>query len=333
MEGFVGKNTHSIISVDGKNIAAESSSYYGIASITNESYSSGKKRFAFQYKNGTTGIGVASIDSNLDGYWILGKNDPAKQRCLCVSNDDKASGLKFPAEVRYCDSFTIGDIIEMEVDFDNGTIEYFKNSQSLGICFNDVNSLPKPLYCVVCVVVKGNGAGTLNLNDFSNAPDSLVAVAGDSQVTLSWDTVTGATGYNVKRSTTAGGPYTTIVSNVSGTSYVDNDVVNGTTYYYVVTAITADGESANSNEASATPTAIETPGENGQGLLRVTMTDSSEREYKLTNGEIDGFINWFNNHTSGDPASYMLNKSTGLRTSKEYLAFDKIISFEVSEIK
>jgi len=328
VEGFVGKNTHSIISVDGKNIAAESSSYYGIASITNESYSSGKKRFAFQYKNGTTGIGVASIDSNLDGYWILGKNDPAKQRCLCVSNDDKASGLKFPAEVRYCDSFTIGDIIEMEVDFDNGTIEYFKNSQSLGICFNDVNSLPKPLYCVVCVVVKGNGAGTLSLNDFSNAipaPDSLVAVAGDSKVTLSWDAVTGATGYNVKRSITAGGPYSTIASNVSGTSYVDTDVVNGTTYYYVVTAISADGESTNSNEASATPVA--SPVEEGEAVLRVTMTDSSEREYKVSKVIANDFVAWCNRTIGTGNSCYAFDKS--ILDSKEYLFYEKIISFEV----
>lgn len=163
------------------------------------------------------------------------------------------------------------------------------------------------------------------------APSNLIIAAGNSQVTLSWDAVTGATGYNVKRSTTAGGPYTTIASNVSGTSHVDTDVINGTTYYYVVTAVTSDDESANSNEASATPTAPSV--EEGEAVLRVTMIDSSEREYELTTGEIDGFINWFNNHTSGDPASYMLNKSTGLRTSKEYLAFDKIISFEVTEIK
>lgn len=63
------------------------------------------------------------------------------------------------------------------------------------------------------------------------------------------------------------------------------------------------------------------------------MIDSSEREYQLTTTEIDGFINWINNHTSGDPASYILIKNIGLRSSKEYLLFDKIISFEVIELK
>lgn len=156
---------------------------------------------------------------------------------------------------------------------------------------------------------------------------NLTATEGNTQVTLRWDAVVGATGYNVKRATTAGGPYTTIVSNVNSTSYVDIDVVNGTTYYYIVTAITADEESDISNEASATPV------EEAEAVLRVTMIDSSEREYQLITTEIDGFINWINNHTSGDPASYLLNKNVGLYSSKEYLLFDKIISFEVTELK
>jgi hypothetical protein len=159
-------------------------------------------------------------------------------------------------------------------------------------------------------------------------PTNLTATAGDSQVTLSWAAVTGATGYNVKRSTTAGGPYTTIATKVTGTTYVDKTVTNCTTYYYVVTAVDGSGnESANSNEAFATPVATQVP--TGQALLRVTMLDSSEREYQLSNIEIDGFINWYNRTVGTGTTSYVLNKNIGLQFSKEYLAFDKIISFEV----
>jgi hypothetical protein len=152
-------------------------------------------------------------------------------------------------------------------------------------------------------------------------PTNLAATAGDSKVTLSWTVVSGATSYNVKRSTTAGGTYTTIASNVTGTSYVDTSLTNGTTYYYVVTAVNADLESDNSNKASATPVASE------NALLRVTMIDSSEREYRLVSTEIDGFVIWYNHHVSTDTMSYAINESVD--RSKEYLSFDKIISFKV----
>ena len=89
------------------------------------------------------------------------------------------------------------------------------------------------------------------------APQNLTAEPGDTKVTLTWNTVIGAESYNVKRSTTSGGPYDNIASS-SQTSYIDNTVTNGTTYYYVVTAMNSTGESNNSNEASATPDKIAT---------------------------------------------------------------------------
>ncbi|MGE5328015.1 MAG: DNRLRE domain-containing protein, partial [Deltaproteobacteria bacterium] len=90
------------------------------------------------------------------------------------------------------------------------------------------------------------------------APQQLTAEPGDTKVTLSWNTVVGAESYNVKRSTTAGGPYSSSIASTSQTSYIDNAVTNGTTYYYVVTAVNSTGESNNSNQASATPDKITT---------------------------------------------------------------------------
>ncbi len=90
------------------------------------------------------------------------------------------------------------------------------------------------------------------------APGGLNATAGNAQVSLSWSASSGATSYNVKRSTTSGGPFTTLSSS-SGTSYVNTGLTNGTTYYYVVSAVNSSGESANSSQTSATPQGSTTP--------------------------------------------------------------------------
>jgi hypothetical protein len=87
------------------------------------------------------------------------------------------------------------------------------------------------------------------------APVGLSATAGSAQVSLAWTAVSGATFYRVHRAEVSGGPYTTIQSNWTGTSFTDTGLINGTTYYYVVTATNGAGEGPNSNEASATPVA------------------------------------------------------------------------------
>jgi Glycosyl hydrolase catalytic core/Concanavalin A-like lectin/glucanases superfamily/Putative Ig domain len=84
-------------------------------------------------------------------------------------------------------------------------------------------------------------------------PLELRATPGYAQIDLSWRSSSGATSYNVKRSTTSGGPYVTIAGSIIGTSYTDAAVGMGaTTYCYVVSAVNSFAESANSIEAGAT---------------------------------------------------------------------------------
>ena len=87
------------------------------------------------------------------------------------------------------------------------------------------------------------------------APTGLAATPGNAQVTLAWTASTNAASYHVKRATATGGPYTQI-ANPTATNYTDTSVANGTKYFYVVSAVNTSGESANSTEASATPTAV-----------------------------------------------------------------------------
>ena len=98
------------------------------------------------------------------------------------------------------------------------------------------------------------GSGTYQFTwNISPVPGGLTAVPGNNQVSLTWNSVAGATGYNIKRSSVSGGPYSVIAGGGTGTNYTDSAVTNGGTYYYVVSAVTSSGEGANSLEVSATP--------------------------------------------------------------------------------
>ncbi|WP_240415045.1 fibronectin type III domain-containing protein [Paenibacillus periandrae] len=163
-------------------------------------------------------------------------------------------------------------------------------------------------------------------------PVDLLATAGNTQVTLTWPAVTGATGYNIKRSTTAGGPYTPVATNVYGSPYIDTTVTNGIKYYYVVTAVNAGGESGNSNEASATPTA---PAATNRALLVITLVSGLEKEYDLSMTEVNSFTTWYAARAAGTgPEVYTINKSfnkASFLTRKDNIAFNKIELYEVNE--
>jgi len=96
-----------------------------------------------------------------------------------------------------------------------------------------------------------------NLDSPPGSPKNLVAVAGDAEVQLTWDAISGVTEYHVLRSEASGTvaadyPDQTIVQ-ADWLPWTDKDLVNGTTYFYRVTAVNSVGESDLSNEASATP--------------------------------------------------------------------------------
>jgi autotransporter-associated beta strand protein len=86
-----------------------------------------------------------------------------------------------------------------------------------------------------------------------SAPTNLLATAGDAKAVLNWSTAANATGYFLKRSTTSGSGYSVVAGNYALTGYTNTGLANGTTYYYVVTATNAAGESVSSIQASALP--------------------------------------------------------------------------------
>jgi len=84
------------------------------------------------------------------------------------------------------------------------------------------------------------------------APTGLTATPGVNSVSLSWNAVSGATGYEVLRGTNTG-VYNVTNPVPSNTNY-DTAVVGGITYFYVVEATNSSGASTNSQEVQVTPT-------------------------------------------------------------------------------
>jgi endoglucanase Acf2 len=141
-------------------------------------------------------------------------------------------------------------------------------------------SLAANANCTINVSFKptasGSRAGTLTVTDNASngpqtaslsgtgttaqapaAPSNLSATAvSSSQINLSWtaSSTSGVT-YNVYRSTASGfaiSSATRIATGVTGTTFSNTGLSASTTFFYLVTAVNANGESVPSNQASAT---------------------------------------------------------------------------------
>ena len=92
---------------------------------------------------------------------------------------------------------------------------------------------------------------------------TLTATGGTGTVSLSW--ISPGTGtppftYTIYKGTASGQETTMLATGLSVTSYIDNSVTNGTTYWYQVTATNSVSEGPRSSEKSATPQAAAPPG-------------------------------------------------------------------------
>jgi len=143
------------------------------------------------------------------------------------------------------------------------------------------------------------------------APSGLAATAGNSQVALTWTAGSGATSYNLYRSTTAGGEGTTpVVTGISGTSYTNTGLTNGTTYYFKVAAVNSAGTSPMSNEQSAVPAA----GGSGGSLSGTVTPVTTAQAFNLTTL---GTTDWA---AYGNGAGYDHSSSGGSQVSNVSVA-------------
>jgi len=135
------------------------------------------------------------------------------------------------------------------------------------------------------------------------APANLTAAAGFSLVTLRWDASSGATGYRIY----IGSPdCSTFISTTTttGTSVQVTGLTNGTPYCFVVRAYNAAGESENSNQATATPSASAPSAPYLAGVFLsmtsvvLTWTTITGATYNVYIGTSSGIYSFFTNTTA-----------------------------------
>jgi fibronectin type 3 domain-containing protein len=197
---------------------------------------------------------------------------------------------------------------------------YTKISSPTSTTFTDTGLAngTKYFYVVSAQNASGESANSTEANATPSAPATvppvpanLAATPGNAQVSLSWSASTGATSYNVKRSTTSGGPYTKI-SSPTATTYIDTGLTNGTKYFYVVSAVNGSAESANSGQASATPTAPAT----APSVPTNLQATSGNAQVSLTWSASTGATNYNvkRSTTSGGPYTQIASSATNSYT-------------------
>jgi hypothetical protein len=129
----------------------------------------------------------------------------------------------------------------------------------------------------------GGGGGGLVLPPAASNPAIAIgvsAVAGDSEVTIGWSTVSNATSYHIYRSLASGQTGTQIASVAAPLiSYINTGLTNNTTYYYKVDAVNGATDLGMSSQVSATPTSG-TP---------VTITINGTVQYQDKEYGVNGF--------------------------------------------
>jgi len=141
----------------------------------------------------------------------------------------------------------------------------------------------------------GDGDGDGDQTVVPAAPTGLSATPADEEVTLSWEASDGAESYNVYRDTESDVETTDpVAEGQTGTSYTDTDAQNGTTYFYVVTAV-ADEEGDPSGEVEGTPFAA------ASGLEGTSGDSQIQLEWNGGAG-VDGY-NVYRSTSSTDGAS------------------------------
>ena len=159
-------------------------------------------------------------------------------------------------------------------------------------------------YIVTAVNSAGEGAPSIQvaaapvpaLTTAPSMPTGVKATPGDTQqIIISWNAVSGATGYNIYWSTAAALTPATGTRITGATSpYIQTGLVNGTTYYYIVTATNAAGESAPSPELPAIPSVPVAAPNPPAGVAATPLDSQTAIAWNAVSGATSYNVYWSN---------------------------------------
>ncbi|MFN2641141.1 MAG: fibronectin type III domain-containing protein [Actinomycetota bacterium] len=190
-------------------------------------------------------------------------SDPVQRGMICMAGTlgcpTNANGTDTRNLLDFMD-ITVGKDGKVYVGYADGCVSTCITSTALGTNSNSGTAK-------ATIAAQSGGFGLFSAYDPSgpSVPGApvLSGTAGNASASLSWsapssDGGSAITGYKVYRGTASGGE-TLLATLGNVTSYTDNAVTNGTTYYYQVSAVNSVGEGARSNEVSLRPSAPSAP--------------------------------------------------------------------------
>jgi chitodextrinase len=226
-------------------------------------YKSGRvDAFAGKFNRNQSGNGGSGPDtsgdgnSNNNGGTQTAPDTPASVSGTAVSSNSitinwssvsGATGYRIYRSTSYSGSYAQIGITSATSYTDDGlsanTAYYYKVQ-----AYNDAGNSSQP--SLVSATTKNNTSNSTPTAP--GVPSGVVASAtSSSSITVSWFSVSGATGYYVYSGTSAYGNYTKIGTSTS-TTYTNSGLLENTTYYYKVYAYNSIGVSDESYYASAT---------------------------------------------------------------------------------
>jgi hypothetical protein len=220
---------------------------------------SGNVNYRGQQDNVSIAAGIsssASVTAATFSPQLANPSDGATVTTGSYSLDwlDQGTGISYRVQVANNNAFnpTVINAISTTATYDPGVLAadtYYWRVQSID-AFGSASGWSSGRSFIVS---SSSGTNT-NTGSAPSAPTGVSTTSGNGSATLTWNAVTGATSYNVYWSTTTG------VTTANGTKitgatspYAHSGLTNGTTYYYIVTAVNSYGESTPSTQVSAAP--------------------------------------------------------------------------------